>query len=451
MVGVGAVMRTNVAAPSPLADEGLGVGIAPALRARIAEAVESAFDEQIETTRRFSAIPSIRGAEGPAQDMMADLLRVRGYEVDDWPIRMEELQGLPDLGVIEHDVSRARSVVGTLRPARETGRSLILQGHCDVVPAGPLDMWTTPPFQPQVRDGWLYGRGAGDMKAGTIAALYAVDALRAAGLSLRGRLHFQSVIEEESTGIGALSTLQRGYRADAALLPEPTSRRFTNVCVGVLWFRLRVRGEPAHVAWASQGFNAIKAAYRLIHALEGLETGWNRRAATDPHYGGMANPVNFSPGIIAGGEWASSVPAWCDVDCRIAILPGWDLEECKREIVACVAEAAAGDAHLAASPPEVIWSGFLSHGYVLEGGEEVRAVMAAAHAAFGGEAMGDRHGTGLNDARFYNRYFGIPAFCYGPHAEKVHGFDERVELRSIRDSTKAIAVFIAAWCGVEQT
>ncbi|MCR0985613.1 ArgE/DapE family deacylase [Roseomonas populi] len=425
------------------------VPLSPDIRARIAEAVDHAFDQQIETTRRFSAIPSTRGAEGPCQDMMADLLRARGYEVDDWPIRMEDLQGLPDLGIIEHDFSRARSVVGTLRPARETGRSLILQGHCDVVPAGPLDMWRSPPFQPEVRDGWLYGRGAGDMKAGTIAALYAMDAIRAAGLSLKGRVHFQSVIEEESTGVGALSTLQRGYRADAALLPEPTSRRFTNVCVGVLWFRLRVRGEPAHVAWASQGFNAIKAAYRLIHALEGLEAAWNARAKADPHYGSMTNPVNYSPGIIQGGEWASSVPAWCDVDCRIAVLPGWDVEDCKREIEACVAEAAAGDPNLATNPPRVVWSGFHSHGYVLKGGDVARAILAEAHAVVGGAPLEDRYGTGLNDARFYNRYFGIPAFCYGPHAENVHGFNERVELQSIRDSTKAIAAFIAAWCGAE--
>ena len=418
-------------------------------RARIAAAVDAAFDDQVQTTLRFSAIPSTRGAEGPAQDMMDDLLRARGYEVDDWAVRMADLDGMPDLGVIEHDFSRARSVVGTLRPRQDSGRSLILQGHCDVVPAGPLDMWRSPPFQPEVRDGWIHGRGAGDMKAGTIAALYAVDALRAAGLALRGRLHFQSVIEEESTGVGALSTLQRGYRADAALLPEPTGRRFTNVCVGVLWFRLRVRGEPAHVARASDGFNAIKAAYTVIRALEEMEAAWNRRAASDPYYGGMANPVNFSPGIIQGGDWASSVPAWCDVDCRIAVLPGWDVAACQKEIEATVAGAAAADPNLAANPPRVTWSGFLSHGYVMQGGEQARALLAGAHSAFGGGSLEDRYGTGLNDARFYDRCFGIPAFCYGPLAEQVHGFNERVELQSIRDTTKTIAAFIADWCGVE--
>ncbi|MDJ0391565.1 ArgE/DapE family deacylase [Roseomonas sp. E05] len=420
------------------------------IAARISAEVDRRFDQQIETTIEFSAIPSTRGAEGPAQDMMATLLRARGYEVDDWPIAMEDLRDLPDCGVIEHDFSRARSVVGTLRPARETGRSLILQGHCDVVPAGPLDMWKTPPYRPTIKDGWLYGRGAGDMKSGTIAALHAVDAVRAAGLKLKGRLHFQSVIEEESTGVGALSTLQRGYRADCCLLPEPTALRLTRVCVGVIWFRLKVRGEPAHVAYASEGSNAIKAAYRLIQGLEELEAEWNRRAASDPHYGAMQHPLNFNPGIIKGGDWASSVPAWCDVDCRMGILPGWDVDACRAEIEACVAKTAATHSFLASNPPQVEWSGYLSHGYVMKGGEDAVEVLRQAHDRVTTAPLEDRVGTALNDARFYSLYYDIPAFCYGPRAEKVHSFNERVELQSIRDATKAIALFVADWCGVEE-
>ncbi len=424
--------------------------IAADVAARITAEVDRAFEAQLRTTLEFSALPSTRGAEGPAQDMMAGLLRGRGYEVDDWRIDMAELAPLPDCGVIAHDFSRARSVVGTLRPGRETGRSLILQGHCDVVPAGPLDMWQTPPFRPEIRDGWMYGRGAGDMKAGTIAALHAVDAIRAAGLALRGRLHFQSVIEEESTGVGALSTLQRGYRADCALLPEPTGLRFNGVCVGVIWFRLKVRGEPVHVSHAGEGSNAIKAAYHLIQELEQLEAEWNRRAASDPHYAAVSHPLNFNPGIIHGGDWASSVPAWCEVDCRIAVLPGWDVAACQAEILDCVARAARGHAFLANNPPEVEWTGYLSHGYALEPDGPAEAVMRAAHEAVCGEAMQQRVSTALNDARFYTLYYGIPAFCYGPLAEKVHSFNERVSLDSIRATTKAIALFAADWCGVEE-
>ncbi len=414
----------------------------------IGEQVDRHFIDQIEDTLRLAAIPSTRGSEGPAQDLMADMLRARGYSVDDWSIAIDDIKDLPDFGPIEHDFSHARSVVGTLRPTETAGRSLILQGHCDVVPTGPADMWTTSPFVPVVNDGWIYGRGSADMKAGTMAALYAVKAVRAAGFRLKGRLHFQSVIEEESTGAGALSVLQRGYRADCALLPEPTGQRFGGICVGVIWFRLKIRGVPAHVAVAGEGTNAIKAAYSLIEGLEDLETKWNARAASDVHFGSMDHPVNFNPGIIKGGDWPSSVPGWCDLDCRIAVLPGWDVDACRREIEACVAATARSHPFLANNPPRIEWSGFLSHGYVMPDAPDILGTLEAAHRASTRKPFERRISTGLNDARFYSLYYDMPAFCYGPVGERTHGFNERVNLESIRETTKAIAYFVADWCGI---
>src|SRR5260370_41770966 len=106
----------------------------------------------------------------------------------------------------------------------------------------------------------MYGRGACDMKSGTIGALYALDAIKAAGLKPTGRIHFQSVIEEASTGVGALSTLQRGYRANACFIPEPTGGKIVRPPVGVIWFLLKVRGFPVHVveagAWSDSPFAA---------------------------------------------------------------------------------------------------------------------------------------------------------------------------------------------------
>ncbi len=382
------------------------------MQRRIFDAVDDAFDSQMETTKQFSAIPSTRGAEGPCQDMMHDLLRARGYEVDDWHIDTDDLKDLRGFGPIEHDFSRARTVVGTYRPTRDAGRSLILQGHCDVVPAGPLDMWDTPPFTPTIKDGWLYGRGAADMKSGTIAALYALDALRAAGLKPTARIHFQSVIEEESTGVGALSTIQRGYRADCCFIPEPTDAKLVRSQVGVIWFRLKVRGKPAHVFEAGTGANAIKAATYLIQALEELEEEWNRRAATDKHFKAVKHPINLNPGIIKGGDWASSVPAWCDVDCRIAVLPGWSIAEHQAEIVAFVEAAAKKHPFLAQNPPGIEWSGFLSEGYELTDAEESEAVLRKAHEAAYGNPLKELAFTALTDTRFYGLNSNIPSLCY---------------------------------------
>jgi acetylornithine deacetylase len=417
---------------------------------KILDAVDANFDRQLATTRDFVAIPSTRGAEGPCQDMMGDLLRERGYEVDDWRIDVDDLRYLRGFGPIEHDFSRARTVVGTYRPASHVGRSLILQGHCDVVPPGPLDMWETPPFSPAVRNGRMYGRGACDMKSGTIGALYAFDAIKAAGFRPTARIHFQSVIEEESTGVGALSTLQRGYRADACFIPEPTSGRMVRSQVGVIWFRLKVRGHPVHVFEAGSGSNAISAAYYLIQSLEKLEAEWNERAKSDRRFKTVTHPINFNPGIIKGGDWASSVPAWCDIDCRIAILPGWSVADCQAEIVRHVADAARNHRFLSNNPPAVEWSGFLSEGYELNDSAEAEAAFGKAYGAVYGGAVEDLVFTALTDTRFYGLNYNIPSLCFGASGGALHGFNEYVDLESLRKSTKATALFIAEWCGVEK-
>ena len=156
--------------------------------------------------------------------------------------------------------------------------------------------------------------------------------------------------------------------------------------VGVIWFRLRVRGIPVHVAHAGSGSNAIMAAYHLIHALQKLEVEWNERAKADRHFKTLTHPINFNPGIIKGGDWASSVPAWCDVDCRIAVLPGWSIADCQKEILACVSAASRDHRFLSNNPPDVEWSGFLSEGYELKDSAAPEAAFGKAFSAvYGGK------------------------------------------------------------------
>lgn len=421
---------------------------------KLIAAVDAGWDAQERFLADFVAIPSLRFAEGPAQDFMADALRARGYEVDDWAIELDDLSQLPGFGPIEGDFSRARSVVGTHRPRGPVkGRSLILQGHLDVVPEGPTEMWATPPFEPVVRDGWMHGRGAGDMKSGTVAALFALDAIRAAGFEPAARVHFQSVIEEESTGLGALSTLQRGYRADLCVIPEPSDLSINRAQIGVLWFKLRVRGRPTHVATAGEGSNAIMAAFHLIQALQALEVQWNARAAQDPVYSDVVHPLNLNAGKIAGGDWASSVPAWCDVDCRMGLLPGWSLDDCKAEIASCIAQAVRSHPFLANNPPEVVWNGFQAEGYVLGKNAQpgISTLSDALRDVEGPDAVLPEHKmTALTDTRFYGLYHDIPSFCFGAKAQNIHGFDERVDLESVSMVTKVLTLFIARWCGLNR-
>lgn len=423
----------------------------PAILDRLRAAVDAGFARQTEFYADLVRFPSIRGQEAPLQDWIASELRTRGYSVDRYTLADVQMEGLPGFSpVMDTDYTTAVQVVATRRATDPTGHSLILQGHVDVVPTGPLELWSTPPFQPVIRDGWMHGRGAGDMKQGVSAIVFALDALEAAGLEPAADVTLQTVTEEECTGNGALSTLARGYRAEAVLIAEPTDGTITRAHVGVMWFRLKVRGVPVHVARAQAGSNAIMSAFHLIQALQAHTERLNAAARSDPWFGGIPDPLKFNPGVIRGGDWASSTPAWCEVDCRIGLLPGSSLEDARKGVFDCVAAAARADNFLANNPPDIEWNGFQADGYILEPGSKAEQVLAAAHHQAVGVPMQERRSTAVNDTRFYGLYHRMPALCYGPRGENHHGFDERGHLDTLRTTTLAIAAFIADWCGVRE-
>jgi acetylornithine deacetylase len=427
-----------------------GAGMDAGLSRDIIAAVDAGFEEQIAFTRELVRFPSTRGVEHTAQDFVFRALAGRGYAMDRWVIDPDAISHHPGFSPVAVSYENAINVVGVHRPRDERGRSLILNGHIDVVPTGPLEMWAHPPFEPHQADGWLYGRGAGDMKAGLAANLFALDALRRLGLQPAATVCLQSVVEEECTGNGALACLLRGYRADAALIPEPEDNQLVRANVGVLWLQVRVRGRPVHVREAGEGANAIEAAYRLIQALKPLEAAWNERRPDHPYFEHEPHPINFNVGRIQGGDWASSVPAWCTFDLRAALYPGTSAREAQAEIESCIREAARADPFLSNNPPEVSCNGFFAEGYVLDEGSEAEAVLRASHRAAFGEELRAFVTPGYLDARVFVLYGGMPCLVYGPVAENIHGFDERVRLDSVQRVTEAIALFVAAWCGVEK-
>ena len=421
------------------------------LKHRLEAAVAENFPTQTAFLQDLVRFPSTRGHEAPCQDWIARQLATRGYLVDRYTLAEVDMQNLPGFSpVMDTDYANNVQVVATHRAKTPTGRSLILQGHVDVVPTGPLELWTTPPFDPAIHGEWLHGRGAGDMKQGVSAMIFALDALRTAGLVPTADITLQTVTEEECTGNGALSTLARGYRADAVLIPEPTAGTITRAHVGVMWFRLRVRGIPVHVARAQSGSNAIMSAFHLIQALQTHTASLNAAARQDPWFGAIPDPIKFNPGVIRGGDWASSTPAWCEVDCRIGLLPGTTLEAARQGVQRCVSEAARADGFMANNPPDLIWNGFQADGYILDPGSDAERTLAQAHHDSFGTAMEERRSTAVNDTRFYGLYHRMPALCYGPLGENHHGFDERAHLPTLQKITLSIALFIAEWCGVAE-
>ena len=237
-------------------------------------------DQRSETVRQLSelvALPSLLGAEAQAQDWMADRLGELGVRVDRFDIDEARLRSHRGWSPSIMSYDGRPNVVGVHTPREVTGRSLILNGHIDVVPVGNASMWRSPPFEPRLEGDRLYGRGAADMKAGIIAWLQAFRALQAIGMEPAAPVYLQSVIEEECTGNGALACLVQGYHADAAIITEP-GEGLLRAQLGVMWLTLEVTGIPVHAMVAHTGTNAIDAARNLVTELKLLEREWNEPA-----------------------------------------------------------------------------------------------------------------------------------------------------------------------------
>jgi acetylornithine deacetylase len=329
------------------------------------------------------------------------------------------------------------------------GRSLILNGHIDVVPVGAERLWSRPPFEPHVEGDRLYGRGAADMKAGIVAYTMAMRALRRLGCEPAAAVTLQSVIEEECTGNGALACLVEGYTADAALIPEP-GPEVLSAQLGVMWLTLDVYGVPAHAAVAHTGIGAIEFAQHLVGELRRLEATWNRPEHRHPLYSHHEHPVNFNLGRIEGGEWSSSVSTHCRVDLRLGFYPGVSPAQVRAEVEALVEAAHQAHPKRADVTVELSYHGFQAEGLVVDLQQPAMRTLMQAHRDITGTPAATRASTATTDVRFFHLYGHIPCTCYGPAGERIHGIDEWVSLASLHQVTAVLALFIARWCGVNR-
>jgi len=407
-------------------------------------------DALADLTAALVRFPSVMGEEASAQDFMEGLFQGMGLKVDRFAVDPERLRTLPGFSPPTGHWSRHDNVVGIHQPANPTGRSLILNGHIDVVPVGAAELWTTPPFEPRIADGRLYGRGAGDMKAGLAAMVMALKALHSLGREPTAPLYLQSVIEEECTGNGALACLERGFRADAAIIPEPFHETVLRAQVGVLWLSVEVIGRPAHVYQAQRGVNAIEAAFKLFQGLKALEAHWNEPAQRHPIFKNHERPINFNLGRIRGGEWHSSVATRCVMDIRIGFYPGVSIAEAKQEIEACLHHTAANEPALATIRHRVSYAGLHAEGCVVDTSHPSIDLLFASHERVAGARPDWVDMSGTTDVRIFNLYGATPATCYGPEARDIHGIDESVSLASTTRVCAVLALFIARWCGLRR-
>jgi acetylornithine deacetylase len=326
------------------------------------------------------------------------------------------------------------------RRSGESRRSLLIQGHVDVVPSGAPNLWTSPPFVARESGGWIYGRGAADMKSGLAATLLALGALAVASpASLDGALSFASVIEEECGGNGALAALLAGATADAVLLPEPTDLRLLIGGVGVVWCEIAIERAGAHAGQPGATGNALDGALEIVAALRSLvgEFEASDAATRDPDERYLLNI-----GTLDAGEWISNAPSTATIGARVGFPGTMSPATAQARVRAAIASADPG--------ADVRFIGFRAEGYRVPQDDPFAAAVERAHLATHGSPTDRTSGSATNDARFYARR-GISAVCYGPTGRNLHAVDEAVEIASIAAAARTLTRLIPRWLHGEES
>lgn len=424
----------------------------------VLDEVERGADEVISFLREFVGFKTENpnlvniepGAEAECQVFLADRLKRLGCEVDTWEVFPKR----PD------QVATLRGTGG--------GRSLILNGHIDVVPAGDPAQWSHDPWAGEIHEGNMWGRGTCDMKGGIAAMIAAVEAVRRAGVRLRGDVLIETVVDEEVGGPGTRQTLERGYRGDAVIVTEPTGGHIQPVEGGLEWLRLIVRGVAGHTAKrylsvhaGGQGVavNAIEKMMKILQAVQELERHWGvykvhplmPKGITTINIGvvlgGTGGGQNGMPNLIGS---PSTFPDYCSTLLSLKYLPSERTEEVKAEFEDYIRRVAQADPWLREHPPEIEWgiSGVAFPPADTSPEHPVIQSLAQAHAAVVGPVNYSGFVAVTDLAWFAGQ--GIPGCLYGPgDLAQAHTSAEFVPVADIKNVTKTLALTLLAWCGVD--
>jgi acetylornithine deacetylase len=400
-------------------------------RQHLRDAVAERRPALVDLAAQLVRLPTLAGAEEPAQRLIDDRLRAAGFDVtrvhpDASAALADPCAGYPALPYDERS-----SVVGRLAGSGG-GRSLHLNGHVDVVPVEDPERWQHDPWGGEVSDGRLWGRGAGDMKAGLAACVIAGEIVAAHCPDRRGDLIVSSVIEEETGGNGMWSVLRAGHDAEATLCPEPTGLRREFAGTGVVWAKLTARSTPTHAMSAGRR-GAFDDLANAVAALRRLEAQRNSPPKDEVFAAVSDWPFGTSVGMIEGGVWTASTPAALTAHVRIGFGRDSEPADVQRAVVEAVAEAC--------EDVSVDFTAFRARACRHDPDAPWPLLVGAAHEAVTGRPAATGAATATSDMRY------VTGQClnYGPTAGGLHGTDEWVDLDSLQQATTAIVLAAARW------
>jgi acetylornithine deacetylase len=392
---------------------------------------------------------STQGNEAKAQAIVVEKCRQLGLEIDIWEPDGEKLREHPYFISPRTDFSNSPNVVGILR-GTGGGRSLILNSHIDVVPEGEVEQWEDEPYSGAIKGGKVYGRGASDTKGGTVSFLLALEAIKAVGIRLKGDVIFQSVVEEESGGAGTLAAILRGYKADGAIITEPTNMKLFPKQQGSLWFRITVHGKSAHGGTRYEGVSAIEKVKMVLEQLQELELERNARVV-DPLFQHISIPVPINVGKIEGGTWPSSVPDRVVIEGRMGVAPNETVEMAKQEMEHCVSVINQSDNWFQTHPVELEWFGAQWLPSSIDENHPLVAVLADAYKRVKGETPTVEASPWGTDGGLLSQVGQIPTIVFGPGTTAVaHHPNEYIEIDNMLIAAEILALTIIHWCEIDE-
>ena len=409
--------------------------------------VDNYADEYLQLLTDLVRCPTLLGHERAGQEILYRHLRRTGLESELWDLDTGELMGNPNFAPVDWGFGNRPNLRGILQPTGSGGKSLVLNGHIDVVSAEPLDRWTYDPWGATITAGRMYGRGALDMKGGLVAALLAIQAVKDTGIELRGPVTFESVIEEECTGNGMLAARLRSGPVDGAVITELTDLKALTANVGVVWFEVTVRGKAAYVGEAGAYVNAIEQAVDLIARMKPPMVAALNASFVHPAYSQYSQPLTLSVGKIEGGDWPSNVPLVCRFTCRMSFPIGWSFAQVRTFVQMQITKAASADPWLVQNPPFVRFPGFRALGWSISESAPIIQALESCHQATFRRPLERGVFLGTADGRYFDLTAGEQAVYYGPAGANVHAPDEYVDLASVLNVARVLARFIIAWCG----
>jgi len=370
-----------------------------------------------------------------------------GLEVDVWEPDWEELKRHPAYIPVEMGYENRPNVVGVYRGSGG-GRSLLFNGHVDVIPADPK-AWSVDPWAGVVKGGKLYGRGASDMKSGLAAFTMALKTVLDLGFKLKGDVILEYVVDEEFSGHGTLSAVLRGYRADAGISCEASDMQIQPATTGSMWFEIEVEGKTASMSRRWEAVPAIDKAYKIYKAVSELEE-IRIQDIRHPLYPDNRGSLSLFVGMFNAGTYPSSIADRAVLKGRMGVLPGEDPVEAQRQLKDYISRVSELDPWLRSHKPRVEFKGYYAEPTEIPADHPIVKTLEKCYMmALRRKPVVMGH-DGAADTRFLIKYGGTPTPIFGPGTiTQMHATDEWVRIKDLVDSVKVLALAILEWCGFE--